>query len=160
MTRGQTASPPPRVASKADAEALTADVLACLADLERVLEAETAHVRAGRVREGLADEARKGELSARYVRGLETLKSNAVALARFAPDRLDALKSAHARFAKVVEANQVVLATARAVSESLVKGIAEELGRGQRAQGYAPAGYGAPQPRSPQGEPLVVSRSL
>jgi hypothetical protein len=159
MTQARPASPPPRVASKADAEALTADVLACLAELERVLEAETAHVRAGRIREGLADEAARGALGPLRA-GAGDPQVQRVALARFAPDRLDALKSAHARFAKVVEANQVVLATARAVSESLVKGIAEELGRGQRAQGYAPAGYGAPQPRSPQGEPLVVSRSL
>lgn len=162
MTALRQAGPPsaPRVVARPEAEALVGEVLEAMERLEAVLEAETAHVRAGRLREGLADDARKAELTGRYLQGLEALKANAVALARLVPDRLDALKGAHARFGRVVQANQVVLATARAVSESLVKGIAEELAKGSRNQGYAPAGYGTPAPRNPQGEALVVSRRL
>jgi hypothetical protein len=53
----------------------------------------------------------------------------------------------------------VVLATARAVSESIVKGIAEEMNRASAPQGYGPAGgYGAGRPKS--GTPLVLSRQL
>jgi hypothetical protein len=51
----------------------------------------------------------------------------------------------------------MVLATARAVSESLMKGIAEEMNRLSRPQGYGPAG---PQPARPKSEPLLVSKSL
>jgi hypothetical protein len=147
-----------RIAGRADAEQLVAGVLATMTELEQLLAAETAHVRVGRLREGLSQETRKGELAASYMQGLEAIKANAIALARFAPDALERLKAAHAAFGETVSTNQVVLATARAVSESLVKGIAEEMNRHARPQGYAPAGYGARRPAS--SEPLVVSKSL
>jgi hypothetical protein len=147
-----------RIATRADAEALAAGVLATMADLSALLEAETAHVRVGRLRDGLAHEARKSELAASYMQGLEAIKANAVALARFAPEALDRLKVAHRAFGGTVETNQTVLATARAVSETLVKGIAEEMNRQARPQAYAPPGYGAA--RTAAGEPLVVSRRL
>lgn len=149
---------PMRVTGRADAEQLAAGVLKTLADLQAVLELETGHVRVGRVREGLADERRKSELSASYLQGLEAVKGNAVAMARFAPEALQRLREAHAGFSRVVEENQIVLATARAVSESLVKGIAEEMNRQARPQVYAPLGQGA-RP-STTSAPLVMSRSL
>ena len=149
---------PTRIAGRAEAEQLVAGVLATMKDLEALLEAETAHVRVGRLREGLSQEARKSQLAASYMQGLEVIKANAIALARFAPESLQRLKAAHVAFGEVVGTNQVVLATARAVSETLVKGIAEEMNRHTRPQGYAPAGYGARRP-SPS-EPLVISKSL
>ena len=86
------------------------------------------------------------------------MKANAVALARFAPDALRDLRESHAAFGRRVEENGVVLATARAVSEALVKGLAEEMSRHARPQAYAPAGHGARQPGP--SAPLVVSRSF
>ena len=150
--------PPIRIASRAEAEQLVAGVLGTMGDLEALLEAETAHVRVGRLREGLSQETRKSQLAASYMQGLEAIKANAVALARFAPEALDRLKAAHLAFSEIVGTNQVVLATARAVSETLVKGIAEEMNRHTRPQGYAPTGYGARRPAP--SEPLVISKSL
>jgi hypothetical protein len=149
---------PTRVGGRLDAEQLVAGVLSTMTELEALLETETGHVRVGRFREGLSQEARKREVAAAYLLGLEAIKANAVALARFAPDALQNLKAAHARFGTIVQANQIVLATARAVSESLVKGIADELNRHTRPQGYAPAG--AKPARPPTSEPLVVSKTL
>src|SRR3954451_24727871 len=134
------------IGGRAEAEELVMGVLATMGDLEALLETETAHVRVGRLREGLSQETRKSQLAASYMRGLETIKANAVALARFAPESLERLKTAHRAFGEAVGTNQVVLATARAVSEALVKGIAEEMNRHVRPQGYAPAGYGAARP--------------
>jgi hypothetical protein len=148
---------PTRVLGREDGERLVTSVLATMSDLEKVLANETAHVRVGRIRDGLAEEARKSELASAYMRGLETVKANAIALARFAPEALEKLKAAHAGFGRIVETNQMVLATARAVSESLMKGIAEEMNRLSRPQGYGPAG---PQPARPKSEPLLVSKSL
>ncbi len=147
---------PMRVGSRTEAEHLVAGVMRTMADLESVLEAETGHIRLGRFREGLSQEARKSELSAAYIQGLEAVKANAVALARFAPSALDELKKAHLSFGKTVEANQIVLATARAVSETLVKGIAEEMGRQAKPKVYAPAGQAAP--RHAPSAPLLVSK--
>jgi len=151
-------TPAARILGRDDAERLIADVLATMGDLEKVLHNETAHVRVGRIRDGLAEEAKKSELASAYMRGLESVKANAIALARFAPEALQKLKAAHGAFGRAVETNQTVLATARAVSESLMKGVAEEMNRLSRPQGYGPAGPQAP--RLARSEPLVLSKSL
>src|SRR5262245_24526088 len=105
-----TAAPQPlRIADRKQAEELAAGVVATIAELVRRLEAETAHVRVGRLREGLAEERRKAELSAAYLQGLEAVKGNAVAIARLAPHALLSLKEAHAKFAGTVADNQMVL---------------------------------------------------
>ncbi len=147
-----------RVASPADAKSLIDDIRTTMAALEKLLTIETEHVRVGRLAEGLAQDARKAELTTSYLQGLETLKANAVALARFAPQGLEILKKDHTAFAQVIATNQVVLATARAVSENLVRGIAEELGRSGQPNGYRPAGAAGPRPAS--ASPLLVSRKF
>lgn len=148
--------PATRVATQADAAALIKEIRSTMAALEKVLTIETEHVRVGRLNDGLSQEERKTELTTHYLQGLETLKANAVALARFAPQGLELLKKDHTAFAQVIATNQLVLATARAVSESLVKGIAEELGRGGQSQAYRPAG--APAARPTGATPLLVSK--
>lgn len=149
----------PRVATPQAAHALVAEVSGIMKELEKVLEVETAHLRAGRIRDGLSQEARKSALTSRYLQGLEALKANAVALARFAPEALERLKGEHAAFSRTIETNQVVLATARAVSEGLVRALSSELERGSRTAGYAPAGYGGQRPAQAGGG-LVLSKSL
>jgi hypothetical protein len=147
-----------RVTGPAEAMGLIEDIGATMAALEKVLTVETEHVRVGRISEGLADENRKSELTSAYLRGLEALKANAVALARFAPAALEELKSRHKDFARAIETNQIVLATARAVSENLVKGISAELSRAQAPQVYSPG-----RPQSPYGgksAPLLVSKEF
>ncbi|HVL71555.1 MAG TPA: hypothetical protein VM434_06685 [Beijerinckiaceae bacterium] len=149
---------PERVLSRPDAERLIGGILAAMDELAGVLEAETGHLREGRLREGLSTQARKAELAGAYARGLEEVKANAVALARFAPEALARLRAAHARFAETVAANQTVLATARAVSEGLIRDVSTEVDRVARPQGYAPGG--APAPRLPRATPLVVAKNL
>ncbi|MFL5119911.1 MAG: hypothetical protein ACJ8C8_05530 [Microvirga sp.] len=147
-----------RVTSRAGAEDLIGSVLSGMRELEAALGAETAQVRVGRIRDGLAPEAKKGELAARYLLGLEAVKANAVALARFAPEAVDGLRAAHAGFGRTVEENRIVLATARAVSEGLIKSLSEEITRASRPMTYGPAtGLGR---SAPAAAPLVVSRSL
>ena len=149
-----------RILGRPEADRLIASVLGTMTELEKVLATETTHVRVGRLREGLAEEIRKSELASAYMRGLEVVKSNAIALARFAPDALARLKTAHAAFSQVIETNQMVLATARAVSENLLKSVADEVNRLSMPQGYAPAGpRGAPRPPA-KSEPLLVSKRL
>jgi hypothetical protein len=128
-----------------------------MGELETVLEHETAHLRAGRLRDGLAGERRKAELAGAYLRGLEACKSNAVALARFAPDQVESLKDAHAGFRKAVERNQTVIATARAVSEGLVRGLGEEMARVARPQTYGAGRRMVPPPKS--APPIICSKA-
>lgn len=156
-------SPVPRILDRAGATALVAQVTAAMSELETILDAESGHVRAGRLRDGLKETGRKTALMGAYLQGLEAAKANAIALARFAPDAIDALKAAHRRFSAIVETNQVVLATARSVTESLVKTLADDMSRSR-----VPTVYGIPSTSpSPYGrvgaarsQPLVLSRRL
>ncbi|MCE4225683.1 hypothetical protein HCU64_18175 [Methylobacterium sp. C25] len=150
-----------RIQDKASAEAFIASLMATMHDLDAVLASESEGVRAGRIREAMVGGPRKAELASAYLNGLEAAKSNAIALARFAPNGIESLKAAHRRFAAVVETNQTVLATARTVSEGLIRTLADELGKSG-----TPTVYGRPStPPSPYGRnagrgPLLLSRSL
>jgi len=154
---------PPRIVDRAGAGALVARVMETLTALEAVLARESDHIRVGRLREGLAEAERKTSLSAAYLQGLETVKANAIALTRFAPEGIETLKAAHRRFTQAVETNQMVLATARSVSEGLVKSLAEEVGRARAPTIYGrPSHAPSPYARAGQGagQSLVLSRSL
>ena len=59
------------IVDKAGADALVAEVGAAMQALEAVLAAESEAVRAGRLRQGLADPERKGALAGAYMQGLE-----------------------------------------------------------------------------------------
>lgn len=152
---------PLRLTDRPAALGFVQGLLATMGELEGVLTRESEGVRAGRIAQALADSAPKSELASAYMNGLEAAKANAIALARFAPEGLEALKAAQHRFAAVVETNQQVLATARAVSEGLVKSLAEEVAKTRTPTVYGrPSLSPSPYGRGAQGGPLVFSRSL
>ena len=143
------------VATRQEAEALLSGLTAALSELEAVLESETELIGAGRIRDGLAEETRKTELSAAYVLRLQLAKANVVALARLAPDALCVFRERQASFERVMNRNQTVIATARAVSEGLIRGLSEAVQREAR-----PNVYGLPSrpPAAAQSSsPLVFS---
>lgn len=151
-----------RIADRAGAQAFVQGLLAAMRDLEAALARESEGVRAGRIAEAMTGALAKAELAAAYMTGLEAAKANAIALARFAPEGLGALKAAQKRFAAVLEVNQQVLATARAVSEGLIKALAEEVGKTRTPTVYGRPSH-APSPYGRAGAtsgPLVFSRSL
>jgi hypothetical protein len=150
-------APRVKVSNREDAERLVFNVTATMASLERVLETETEHLQAGRIRDGLAQEQRKSELAGAYLRGLEACKSNAVALARFTPEHIETLKLAHSGFRRAVERNQTVIATARSVSEGLVRGLAEEMNRAANPQVYGASRRLSPLPK--RATPILCSRT-
>lgn len=151
----------PRVASALEAQALIEAVLETLAALSHVVGEETELVRAGRLPDAMEREQRKTELAGIYMRGVEQVKLNAVALARFVPEQVKRLKGAHLSFQDLIETNQIVLATARAVSESIVRDLAGEANKPMRAAGYGPAAAaGNAAYARPNSGPLVVSRRL
>jgi hypothetical protein len=149
-----------RVANQGDATALVTTVLESLSALSHVIGEETQLVKDGRLQDALQRETRKSELAGAYMRGLEIVKSNAVALARFAPEGVQRLKASHLTFLDLVETNQAVLATARSISESIVRELAREAGRSAQAAGYGPDRNRVAPLAKPGSGPLVVSRSL
>ncbi|MEZ2410450.1 hypothetical protein GGC47_001531 [Bosea sp. OAE752] len=151
----------PRVSGASDARALIENVLDALSALAHLVGEETELVRVGRLPEAMTREPRKAELAGTYMRGVEQVKLNAVALARFAPDQVKRLKEAHHAFQNLIETNQLVLATARAVSESVIRDLAADANKPMRANGYGPAAtVGAGVFARPNSGPLVVSRRL
>lgn len=132
-------APAPPPATRQEAVGFLAELAGTIARLVRLMDEETAHLAAGRVRDGLAREAEKTELAAGFLQGVQRARSHAVALARLAPAEVAALRDSHETFRSAVERNQAVLATARAVSEGLVKAVADEIAQGSRVGRYGAA---------------------
>lgn len=147
------------ISTPIEARQLEADLLNVMGSLQDVVERETALVRAGKVRDAMALEGEKGELSLRYVRTISKIKGNQVYLAQATPELLSSLHRHHDVFRSTLKVNLTVLATAHAVSEGIVRGVNGELQRRNLSFGYTAAGKRAtPNPRSVM--PLSVSRSL
>ena len=124
-----------------------------------VIERETALVRAGKLREAMALEGQKGELSRRYMVTVECLKISQTYLAQVSPELLTTLKRHHDTFRAMLQINLTVLATAHAVSEGILRGVNTEVQRRNMPNTYTAAGQrAAPGPRHIT--PLAVSRSL
>jgi hypothetical protein len=124
-----------------------------------VIERETELVRAGKLHEALAFEPQKSELSRRYVNAVGQLKASQRYLTQTAPELLNTLHRHHDTFRAMLQINLTVLATAHAVSESIVRGVNTEMQRRNIPNTYTSAGQrAAPGPRHMT--PLAVSRSL
>jgi hypothetical protein len=132
------------------------DVMSALLGL---IEQETELVRAGKLREAMTLGPKKTELSTRYVGVVGQLKANQKAMSRSAPELLKTLHRHHDTFRAMLQVNLTVLATAHAVSESIVRGVNTEMQRRNIPNTYTAAGKrAAPGPRHIT--PLSVSRSL
>ena len=124
-----------------------------------LVERETELVRAGQVREAMTLESKKQELSRNYVSAVSELKTNQAQLAKSAPELLSTLHRHHDAFRAMLQVNLTVLATAHAVSESVVRGVNAEIQKRNVPSTYTAAGRRAtPGPRHIT--PLAVSRSL
>ena len=108
-----------------------------------VIERETELVRAGKVREAMALEPQKTDLSRRYVSAVGHLKASQKYLAQTAPELLTTLHRHHDVFRAMLQINLTVLATAHAVSEGIVRGVNTEMQRRNIALhiGRSAAGY-------------------
>src|ERR1700729_1477712 len=153
------AVPIPLAATPAEARKLAENLMDVMSALLGVIERETALVRAGKLREAMAFEPDKTALSRRYVNAVGQLKASQKYLSQTAPELLTTLHRHHDTFSAMLQVNLTVLATAHAVSESIVRGVNTEMQRRNIPNTYTAAGRrAAPGPR--QITPLTVSRSL
>lgn len=149
-----------RIVSAPEARALVEDVVQSIDDLESVLAEETSLLKVGRVTQALDLAEVKSARSGHYLRLLEAVKANAIALARYAPDALGDLKQRHSLFTRTLALNETVIATVRAVSESLLRGLSDEASASSRLTTYGP-GLRPGQPRRPSSAgPLTLSVKL
>jgi hypothetical protein len=142
-----------------EARKLAEDLMDAMSALLGLIERETELVRAGKVREAMMLEGKKQELSRNYVAAVSQLKASQPQLAKSAPELLSTLHRHHDAFRAMLQVNLTVLATAHAVSESVVRGVNAEIQKRSVPNTYTAAGRrAAPGPRHIT--PLAVSRSL
>jgi hypothetical protein len=157
--RQQAPAPIPMMSTPAEARKLAADLVDLMSALLGVIERETELVRAGKLREAMASEAKKTDLSRRYVGAVGHLKASQKYLSQVAPELLTTLHRHHDVFRAMLQINLTVLATAHAVSEGIVRGVNTEMQRRNIPNTYSSTGRRvAPGPRNIT--PLSVSRSL
>ncbi|MEW6643608.1 MAG: hypothetical protein AB1586_24070 [Pseudomonadota bacterium] len=149
----------PSVTTLADARKLADRLMEAMTGLLEIIEAETTLVRAGKIREAMAMEPRKTEMSQRYLVTLGHLKGAQQFFTTSAPDLLQALHRHHDTFRAMLQVNLTVLATAHAVSEGIIRGVNGEIQKKSMPQTYTAYGQRtAPHPR--HATPLAVSRTL
>lgn len=149
----------PTTAIATDARKLAENLMDVMTALLGVIERETELVRAGKLREAMAFEAQKTDLSRRYVNAVGQLKASQKSLSQTAPELLTTLHRHHDVFRAMLQINLTVLATAHAVSESIVRGVNTEMQSRNIPNTYTAAGRRTT-PGSRHMTPLAFSRSL
>ena len=154
-----TSGPIRPVNSPGEAEALLKHLTEVMEALLGTVEEETELVRAGKLYEASKLEPAKAELSLMYIADTTRIKASRTYLARTAPALVEDLRKRHDMFRALLQINLTVLATAHAVSESIMRGVSQELARKATPQGYGASGKAAT-PSVSSRQPLTVSRVL
>jgi hypothetical protein len=150
------ASPP--IATVADARSAIAHLTEVMDGLAAVVTEETRLVRAGQLRKATGLGPRKSELSGRYFKAAERLKANSTFLARAVPQDVGALARRHELLQAELKSNLMVLATAHAVSEGIMRRLSGDLARKACPQVYGAGGRTTP-PDPKRAQPLAFSRT-
>jgi hypothetical protein len=116
-------------------------------------------VRAGKIDQATELEPRKAALASRYFAAAEKLKANRKLVSAHWPEEVAALRQRHASFHALLKINLTVLATAHAVSEGIIRGVAGELTRKATPQTYGRSGR-ATAPAPSAARPVTLSRTL
>jgi hypothetical protein len=147
------------ITTAAEAERAIDDLATLIEKLTGVIAQETALIHAGRIRNASALEPAKAELAGRLFVSSQRLKAAATLLKQTAPAHRAALAQLQEKFRAILQKNMIVLATAHAVSEGIMRKLSGQLARKASPQVYGATGRAtAPNPK--HGRPLAVSRSL
>jgi hypothetical protein len=162
MQQPAAAPPPaqtPAIAGEAEAAAVMAEIGRLMTELCAIVEQETELVRAGRLTSAAEVADRKSELARAFLHNAARVRAGARQLARTAPQLLDSLRAQHEAFRAKLQTNLTVLATARAVSEGILRGVSNEMARRATVQTYGASGRHQTQVRR-AATPIALSRSL
>jgi hypothetical protein len=147
------------ITTNVEAEKAIDDLTGLIEKLSGLIEQESALVRAGRVRTASALEPAKTQLAGQLFTTSEQLKANAKFLLQAVPAQCAALARVQDAFRTVLQKNMIVLATAHAVSEGIMRRLSGDLARKRSPQVYGASGRTAA-PSAKHGQPLAVSRTL
>lgn len=146
------------ITTAAEAERQIDDLAMLMEKLASLLEQETRLVHDGRIRKAAALESTKAELAGRLFAAGERLKANAKFLRQAAPARCTALIRLQETFRGILQKNMIVLATAHAVSEGIMRRLSGDLARKASPQVYGATGRAAAS-GSKHARPLAISRT-
>ena len=132
-------TPAPAVVATAEAAAVMIEIGRLMTGLCEAVDAETDLVRAGHVAAAAKVGERKGELARAFMNNVTLVRAGGH-LARVAPPLLDGLRRQHEQLCAKLRINLTVLATARAVSESILRGVSNELAKRSTVQTYGESG--------------------
>jgi len=147
------------IASLGEAERVIANLHTIMDRLAETVEEETAHVRAGRLRDAAKLEEVKAELARHYGAESARLTAARALIAGSPPAALDRLRKRHEALKALLQTNLTVLATAHAVSEGIIRGVSGELARKRTPSTYSASGR-ANAPSAKASQPLALSRTL
>ena len=146
------------ITTAAEAERAIDEFTLLVEKLMGLLEQETRLIHAGRIRNATALQPSKAELTGRLFAASERLKSSAKLLRQSLPDRCAGLSRLQDTFRGILQKNMIVLATAHAVSEGIVRRLSGDLARKASPQVYGASGR-AMSPNPKNGRPLAISRT-
>ena len=147
------------ITTPAEAEQAIDDLTALIEKLTGLVEQEMLLVHAGQIRTASALEPGKAALAGQLFAAGERLRVSAKFLVQAVPARCAALARVQETFRAVLQKNMIVLATAHAVSEGIMRRLSGDLARTAAPQVYGASGRAAP-PNPKHGRPLAISRSL
>jgi hypothetical protein len=157
------ASPAPAqefmITNEAEAAAVLIEIRRLMGELCDIVEEETALVRAGHLTAAASVAERKSELAGAFMARALRVQASVRYLARATPQLLDELRAQHEVFRAALQINLTVLATARAVSEGILRGVSNELARRSTVNTYGASGR-REDPAARAAIPIAVSRSL
>jgi len=150
---------PRPIETAAEARNAISELTTVMDGLEAVVSEETKLVRAGHLSKASGLGLEKSELSGRYFKAVERLKASGKLLSRLVPQDVGALARRHELLQAELKTNLVVLATAHAVSEGIIRRLSGDLVRKACPQVYGASGRAAaPDPK--RGQPLAFSRTM
>ena len=147
------------ITTAAEAERAIEDLTALIETLSGLVEQETTLMHAGQIHTATALEPAKAELASKLIASGERFKASAKFLWQSAPARCTALARVQEGFRAVLQRNMIVLATAHAVSEGIMRRLSGDLARKAAPQVYGASGRPTT-PNPKHGRPLAISRSL
>jgi hypothetical protein len=140
-----------------DAAAMVAGLTATLDSLAALIARETELVRRARLGEAATLAPQKRDLVVAYLAGLESVRRSRPDIACEVPQEVERLRGRHDALRAVVDTNLAVLGTARAVAESLIRDVVEEMARQRAPTVYGRSGGMA---KSARPGPIALSRML
>ena len=147
------------ITDQADAQQVVGHLSDVMDALLELVQEETHLVRLGRLAEVPRLAEQKAKLARHYLADTARLQASQPYLSKTVPGVLKVLRERHNTFRGMLQINLTVLATAHAVAEGIIRGVADEINKATAPQLYGATGSRtAPSPRNAQ--PLAVSRVL